>query len=508
MTPDPIRQRYDQVPYESDAFPFLQPSRIAALAQLAGLRPPPAAMARVLELGCASGGNLISFAQQCPQAHCVGIDLSEVQIAAGQRVVRDLGLTNVELKPISILDITPEFGQFDYLLAHGVYSWVPADVRDKLLQIFAQNMSENGLACVSYYVWPGNYPATVIRELLTLHARTGDASANEVGGLGGVGDVGDTRKLITMLVTALQQHPTPIAPLLKSEAEVTAGMADWYLTHDVLAPVNEPVWVHQFLDRVAQLGLHYIGDALPNLTALEQFPPTVRQMLRTNTRTPAELEQWIDVLAQRSLRKSILSRQPVPRDRDAQARAHAARGLFVSSPAKVETPQANAAQTLPADVLQFAVPEGSAIGTADPVVKRLVLRLIDAWPESLSVDDLLKELSGTWPPQKLLTTLVQMVAFGLVQFDAAPPSCRKVVSDKPQSSALARYLASRGENEKVTNLRHETAALAPLHRLVLAQLDGSRTREQILKNLAREPQLERSLDTILVDLANLGFLQS
>ena len=49
------------------------------------------------------------------------------EVADGQAAVGELGLTNLTLHHASILDIDDSYGPFDYILCHGVYSWVPTE---------------------------------------------------------------------------------------------------------------------------------------------------------------------------------------------------------------------------------------------------------------------------------------------------------------------------------------------------------------------------------------------
>ena len=92
-----LRADYDTTPYTSDAFPQSAPGRLAAIAHVFGLDTPDLATARVLEIGCASAGNLIPFAAMYPRARVVGVDLSEVQIAHGRARAAALGVENLEL---------------------------------------------------------------------------------------------------------------------------------------------------------------------------------------------------------------------------------------------------------------------------------------------------------------------------------------------------------------------------------------------------------------------------
>lgn len=90
-----ITETYDKQVYTSNAFPFSSPGHLRAAAHLYGLETVPLEKARVLELGCAGGGNLLPFAVAYPNAHVVGVDLSSVQVEQGKQVVEALGVKNL-----------------------------------------------------------------------------------------------------------------------------------------------------------------------------------------------------------------------------------------------------------------------------------------------------------------------------------------------------------------------------------------------------------------------------
>lgn len=105
MSNDPATMNpYDLVPYISVPIPPSHPDRISVVARLFGMTPPNPQEARVLELGCASGGNLLPMAETLPGSTFVGIDLSQRQILAGQEMLRAAGLKNVTLEQKSVLD--------------------------------------------------------------------------------------------------------------------------------------------------------------------------------------------------------------------------------------------------------------------------------------------------------------------------------------------------------------------------------------------------------------------
>ena len=265
---------YDRVPYRT--FPRRQthPDRLAAVGTLFGMLPAPVTRCRVLEIGCGNGGNLIPLAYHLPESEFVGIDLARAPIAAARRVVRDLGLRNLKLRTADLCSLGRADGKFDYIVAHGVYSWVPPDVRDALLRVCRVLLSEHGIAYVSYNVFPGRYPRHALRQMLLYVTR----------------GISDPRRRIA----AAREFPE------------TAGLPDDVLFHDDLAPENDPSWFHEFVAHAACHGLQFLGEADPH----EMFDP--RGRLQT-----VDGEQREDFRKQRSFRQTLLCRAEMPLDRTA-----------------------------------------------------------------------------------------------------------------------------------------------------------------------------------------------
>ena len=116
---------YDAIPYRGYPRFETHPDGLAVRATLFGLEPPALDGARILEIGCGDGGNLIPIAQSLPEATCHGIDLSETQIEMGREVIEAVGLENITLKQGAIGDLAErDEAPWDFILCHGVYSWV------------------------------------------------------------------------------------------------------------------------------------------------------------------------------------------------------------------------------------------------------------------------------------------------------------------------------------------------------------------------------------------------
>ena len=177
---NPTHKDYDEVPYESHPFAQTHPERLFTVGTLFGMRPTPVQKCRVLELGCAAGGNLIPMADYLPGSEFIGVDLSEKQIAEGAALVKQFGQKNLTLKHASITDVTPDYGQFDYIICHGVFSWVPDNVRDKILAIAQRQLTPNGILYVSYNTYPGWHMRGMIRDMMRFHSNRKFAAPNDL----------------------------------------------------------------------------------------------------------------------------------------------------------------------------------------------------------------------------------------------------------------------------------------------------------------------------------------
>ena len=175
-----------------------------------------------------------------PDSHIVGVDLSARQIADGTKAVEELGLQNIELKHASITDVDESYGQFDYIICHGVYSWVPAAVQDKILDIIAKQMSPNGVAYISYNTYPGWHMRGMIRDMMRYHS--GRFNTPQL-------RTQQARALLDFLSQSVKQDGSAYSLLLKQELETLKHQADHYLYHEHLEENNEPLYFHQFASR-------------------------------------------------------------------------------------------------------------------------------------------------------------------------------------------------------------------------------------------------------------------
>jgi methyltransferase-like protein/SAM-dependent methyltransferase len=473
---------YDEIPYPRLSFTQTHPDRLATLATLRGMDPPNVEHCRVLELGCASGGNLVPMAQGLPQSEFVGVDLSARQIAEGQATVQALGLNNVTFRRMDILDPSPDLGQFDYVIAHGVYSWVPAPVQDQILEICKQNLAPRGVAYVSYNTYPGWHMLDAVRDMMRYHTRqVSEPHARAA----------QARDLIDFMARSVPAEDNPYGSFLRAYVKFfRKGMAHGYpegdalLIHDELSEVNTPVYFYQFAERAARHGLQYLAEANFRSMLASNFPPQVCEALRHMVKDTIELEQYMDFLRNRTFRQTLLCHQEVVLD--GAPRPECLARFYVASPAWPVEPELDVHSDA---VAQFRTSDGAVLSTDHPLTKSAMLCLAQVWPRPLSFRDLLRaaqaRLNGapSGDVQVLGANLLQAFGYSenLVELHVYAPRFVRRVTECPLASPVARFQAQNGV--VVTNVRHERVNLDEMGHHLLTCLDGRRDRAALLEAL-------------------------
>ncbi|MEM0929271.1 MAG: class I SAM-dependent methyltransferase [Pseudomonadota bacterium] len=161
-----------ELPYTSSYYVEHAPAHLRLVPLLRGIHGPRIKDGfRLLELGCGSGTSMVTMAAANPLSEFVGIDFAPAQIATGNRLIEKSGLTNVELVEANFLEIQHEageiFGQFDYVICHGVYTWVSLEIRSALVQILKGIMAPGGVVFMGYNSMPGWSGAFGLQRLIS-----------------------------------------------------------------------------------------------------------------------------------------------------------------------------------------------------------------------------------------------------------------------------------------------------------------------------------------------------
>ena len=324
MTNEEMQQTiYKELGYKSYPFPFTTPAYLEAYGTLVGLKPPTAKTARVLELGATYGGNIISQAAHNPEATFVGIELSQDQVEKGNKIIGDAKLDNVSLVQGDILNFDESMGTFDYIIAHGFYSWISDEMKDKLLDIIYNHLADNGIAYVSYNTYPGWHTMEEVRQLMLFANRGHDESTHKEKVLRGK-TVGSLVGAQILNYDNLKERNSKFLSALRSVMQKD----DYYVGHDHLEPHNDPCYFYQFNDHLKANNLAYVGDADLTLSMVRTYDESIADKLeQLAPNSQADQEQYLDFMLDTTFRKSIICKASAAKDIS----------YAVSNPAEVNT---------------------------------------------------------------------------------------------------------------------------------------------------------------------------
>ncbi len=451
---------YDDLPYDDYCFTLTRPEHLWAVSALCGRPAPDFSRCRVLELGCARGANLLPMALAHPGSELVGVDLSARQIDEGRRSIEALGLRNVTLRHASITDLDARDGEFDYVLCHGVYSWVPSGVREAILRVCRERMRPAGVAYVSFNALPGWNAARTVRDFLARHVPPeGPASKR----------LARAREALALLSEAVRQRDTPSARWMRAELASIAAADDSYVFHEHLEAVNDAFYLTDFVRDAKAHGLAHLSDADLTVAA---------PALRARGGDPIALAQSVDFALDRRFRAALLVHAETAADgADSASLAR----LCLATRATRD----GGAVTLEGDTLRF---EDRWLSTALDV-------LVDAERRPMSYARLgasvgarlgLDARAATRAAAAHCNDALERVYEGVFELHAREASYAVEAGITPVASPLARLHAAAGAT--VTTLRHTRLDVAPFERATLALLDGTRDRAALVDALRAHPE--------------------
>ncbi|MGE0251379.1 MAG: methyltransferase regulatory domain-containing protein [Dongiaceae bacterium] len=481
-----IAQAYDEVPYESFPYPLSHPAHLYVLAKLFGLKAPDFKKARVLELGCASGGNIIPLALNYPEGKFVGIDISTKQIEEGQAHIKALGLENISLRPESITDIDASYGTFDYIICHGIISWVPPFVQKKIFEVCKERLARNGVALISYNTLPGWNMVRSIRDMMRFHAARFPDKATKTA---------QARAIIRFMNEGLKQATTPYQQFLQQEVKLLEGQSDGYLYHDHLETYNEPFYFYDFNKQASLHGLQYLGEADMHSMFVGNLPPEVAQTLATANDIVAT-EQYMDFFTNRRFRMTALCHAGHSLNR--QLDSAAIDNFYVSSRLRPDVPVESIDLGRDQNV-NFVGPVNFT--SHSRVLTAIMLELYQAqgkpqWAAEI-VERVTKQLgfSDSQPIKQLFHEhALRLVLANALRLHAEEGDYVTTVSSHPKVSALARYQAQM-KQKWLTSQRHEKITTSDLENILIRLCDGTRDHAQLTEDWLNE--IEKAKITLM-----------
>lgn len=476
---------YDELPYDSLPLPETQPDFLAAVARLHGFDAPDPGRARILELGCAQGGNLIPLAWRWPESRCVGVELSRVQAEAGAAFIRHLGLSNVRIVHGDLAALPGDLGEFDYIIAHGVFSWVPPAVQQALLAVCRRHLSPHGIAYLSFNVEAGWTPLLSLRTALT--ERT-------------AADLPAPARFEQALRVLDELEAEWSDPVLLKEIAYLKSAAPSYLFHEYLAEFNAPMRFAEFAAQLDTHGLRYVGEAGPRRAVVE-LEDSWGLIPESMAGRWLDAEAALDEALATRFRRAVIARADAPCAQPPQAGALSGLAFYADVRSDEEI-------DLSAAIEQRVVnPAGNTFPVSLPAMKAAAMALAAAYPNALDYADLLSAarqvlaefgVGGEVDEAGFREALFQLVIAHGVMPTVSAGTVDAEPEERPCAHALARWQA-KSPGWIVSGARHVAMDLDPSGRVLLGLLDGSHTIEElaaIMQATLAEAGLELAPETV------------
>ena len=435
----------------------------------------------MLELGCGDGANALAIAQTLPEAHVVGLDAARAAIERGRALAQSAGLQNVELRCGDFAERgrLEDLGEVDYIIAHGVYSWIPPAVRGALLDCCRRCLAPQGIVFVSYNAYPGSYLRDMARDILAFHLRGVVTPAERLA---------SAHELMETIVAA--ETPTPYAGVLREHLQRMLAASDALLYHDDLAPVSTPFYFHEFIEQAACHDLQFLSEAQLSDSQLRDVPERVGELIASLPDDVVVREQYLDFFTNRMFRQTLLVPAAAPVRREIHD--HRIDGLAISCPASW-------------DGERFVTPSGASMITSDAVVVAAMHELCDCWPESVVFDELLRRVARRLDVDALPVDSTQQMPGVLLEAYlgqlvllygcAMPVSAR--AGERPCAGALARAQCRAGSAVLTTLLGTNWTIDNDLERRLLPLLDGQRDHDALASELGVELDAVEGALTVL-----------
>jgi methyltransferase-like protein/SAM-dependent methyltransferase len=486
---------YDRFRYDNFPFRATHPDWLRTASTLLGMSPAPAESCRVLELGCGRGGNLVGLATALPGSTFLGIDHAPSQVADGTADAAALGLTNVEFRSLDIRDLDERVGGFDYVICHGVFSWVPDDVRDQILSLTESLLLPGGVGFISFNTRPGWAARGIVRDMLRRWVPDGPAE-----------EMAAAARSILGLWREASSSSGPLAGFVDHETELLGRLSDHYLYFEHLVEHNHPYLLTEFVQLLDGTGLAYLGDADIASMSPAQLGDEAQAQVEALGLDPVATEQLLDDLTIRFFRRALVCRaDDLPERSQNHSRLES---CWVASDMTIDelSVDLDNADGGRIDIV-LSDADGAVLRPDDPHTAALLWVLAEHRPRGLAVRDLALEVAsrlGVSPDETFIDETIEiahaLVMRGRLDAGVLERPLAADVMELPLTTELVRYQARCGRRI-VTTGRHEHFATDRMDMVLLRNLDGAHDRSALLGEVAAAQtsgELEVTIDDVEV----------
>lgn len=499
---------YDKVAYPAFTFPLTHPDHLAVMGVMNGLEPIDSGACRVLELGCGSGANLLSFAYALPGSQFVGIDLSERHITDAQKGVAELGLSNIEFFRQDLVEYDFEkFGSFDLVIAHGVFSWVPDVVRDKVLEICKKSLNRNGIGYISYNVYPGCHLREIVEEAMRYHAE----------GIPDLNEKADDAFRFLEFMEKGSLAGSLYHSIIEHEQELMLKKSRATVIHDELSTNSKPYYFHEFASLLSRNGLQFMCESDPSKSMSATVAEPARETITNLKNDIIRHEQYIDFLLGRRFRRSLVCSAAIKINRSLSPEA-VMRHFQISSKAKHEPGTGNGKEN---HGYRYVGQKGS-VDVVHPMTKAVLEYLGAQGPKAVSFEKVILAIGGGVGRESEVRAtaenLIDLFRAGFVQFFLNPTPYAASVANRPHASDFARWQLLSGGKQVTTLLGEDFSVSNEFLAKLIVAADGTRDRTALGREMIKRVKVEKDqkasfkqvlpamLDGALMKLAEVGLL--
>jgi 2-polyprenyl-3-methyl-5-hydroxy-6-metoxy-1,4-benzoquinol methylase/methyltransferase-like protein len=479
-----LDEKYKDVPYVGQPVPGTSPSEMALISWVHAGPRPSVAGARILEIGCGDGGNLMPMAYYHPSCSFVGLDACQPALDEAQRACEKLGLSNLQFYQQDVEESVREnLGVFDFIIAHGVYSWVNQRSQESLWVLVSQLLKENGLLFLSYNTYPGWKMRGVVRRMLL--QKVGEIQPLKERAL-------QAKREAEAFQHVLPEQGHPYHQLMRQELNLVQRSESHYLIHGLLADENHAFWFRDVVNQAEESEFEYVAEGWFNRRE-GWVPPNVRQSLMELGYQGIDLEEAVDLMWYRQMRTSLFCKKGQRKQQGPDLSDLVAAVTIAANLSVVDEP------TAAPGVFYFEGKHGFRFHTDNELASLVLDALRECWPCGSTWSGILSTLGVTVAltdkeeanPQRFSTDIVlecqqillHLYTMGQVDFRITAIPDSKQSNSTTAANPLVRWQARR--MPMVTTPSSEQLLLTHFEQAVLQRLDGSKEPSELVDEICQ-----------------------
>ena len=477
------------------------PEHLATLGVFFGMKPPPLENCRVLELGCGDGNSLLAHAFNLPDAHFVGVDLAENHIRKAKKSVGELNLKNIEFHQTDVMKMTVEdFGKFDYITAHGLFSWVPEIVREKILLLYQEMLTPNGIGYISFNAFPGAHQRQMVGNIIRYFTKEISEPSEKV------------EKSVAFLdfLTEHSDEAKVYQTVLKKESERFSKLKASEIFHDDLAEINQPFYFYEFAELLEKRDLQFLAEADLHAMFPHGLAPEAVEFI-DSLDDIIEREQYIDFFRGHTFRRVLFCRKEIELNR--RIEPSILKNFLFNSQIR---PASENFDLTDLNFETFIGTGGNSIEIDHPLTKAALFYLGQIWARSagfFEIIDAAREIlvsrgyaSRDWQTEFETASAIFLqicCQTDLTNLHLRQSKAAAVISEKPTISSFARWQL-RDSVDLLTLYNIGITIEDEFTRRLLDLLDGTRNRAEILsemRSFAESKEVSQDEEIFIAELS-------